>query len=295
MYIDFLVYVNDIHGAVGNCGIKLYADDTVLYQVGVNSNDASSKLQVNVSKFKEWCDINALTINASKTKIMAFASRSRVKKCKEVDIRIGGEKLKMVPYFKYLGLTLDSTLSYSKHIASVISLICHKMTLLAKLKKYLNVESALLIYKTMLLPYFDYADVVISKANQKDIDKLQTLQNKCLRLCMGRDRCFDTKRAHKLANVPFLKDRREAHVCNFMYKRKTNVTLLNRREIRTRAHDAPLFNVPIPRCEAFKRSVSFHGSNSWNKLTVKMRNIDSYSKFKHQQKCVMLTPLKAIV
>ena len=86
-----------------------------------------------------------------------------------------------MPYFKYLGLTLGSTLNYSKHIASVLKLNFYKMTLLAKLKKYLNGDSALLIYKTMLLPYFDYADVIICKA----IDKIQTLQNKCLRICTG--------------------------------------------------------------------------------------------------------------
>ena len=111
---------------------------------------------------------------------------------------------------------------------------------------------------------------------------------------MGRDRRFNTNRAHKLSNVPFLKDRREAHVCNFMYKRQGNVTLLNRREIRTRAHDAPLFNVPIPRCEAFRRSVVFHGSNSWNNLSVKTRNSESYAAFKNIQKCTMIAPLKIL-
>ena len=129
-------------------------------------------------------------------------------------------------------------------------------------------------------------------ANLKDISKLQTLQNKCLRICTGRDRRFDTERAHKLAKVPFLKDRRAAHVCNFMFKRKSNKALLNNREIRTRAHDAPLFNVPISRCESFKRIVSFHGSNAWNELKVETRNIDNYQKFKFKQKGVMLRPLK---
>ena len=171
----FLVYVNDIQQAVGECGVKLYADDTVLYQCGVNGTEAGVKLQESVDKFVNWCDGNALTINASKTKLMAFATRSKVKKCKNVEVRIGEERLKMVPYFKYLGITLDSTLNFSKHISSVIQLICYKMTLLAKLKKYLKDETALLIYKTMLLPYFDYADVIFCKANKKDTDKLQTL------------------------------------------------------------------------------------------------------------------------
>ena len=30
----FLVYVNDLHFVLNNCNVKLYADDTVLYQSG---------------------------------------------------------------------------------------------------------------------------------------------------------------------------------------------------------------------------------------------------------------------
>ena len=204
------------------------------------------------------------------------------------------DKLKLVPCFKYLGITLDSTLNFSKHIVSVIQQISHKMTLLAKLKNYLLDDTALLIYKTMILPYFEYVDVIFCMSNQKDLGKLQTLQNKCIRICMCKERRFDTNRAHKQSNIPFLSDRRKAHVCNFMYKRMSKPGLLNKREIRTRAHDAPLFNVPIPRCEAFKRSVSFHGSSAWNNLNIDVRNIDNYLSFKHKQKQLMSLPLRLI-
>ena len=73
----FLIYVNDVQHAVTNCGIKLYADDTVLYQAGVNREEARFKLQASVNEFKLWCNVNALTINVSKTKVMAFATRSK--------------------------------------------------------------------------------------------------------------------------------------------------------------------------------------------------------------------------
>ena len=131
--------------------------------------------------------INALTSNVPKTKVMAFATRSKVKKCKHVKIHIGNDRLKVVPYYNYLGLSLDSTLNYTSHIASIIKTVSYKMTLLGKLRKYLNNEVALLIYKSMLLPYFDYADVIFHRANEKEIGRLQILQNKCLRICMGKD------------------------------------------------------------------------------------------------------------
>ena len=146
----------------------------------------------------------------------------------------------------------------------------------------------------MLLPYFDYADVIFDKALNKDIEKLQKLQNRCLKICMGKHKQFGTDAAHKLANVPFLKDRRRAHILNFMYCRKSNVSLLNRREIRTRAHDAPLFNIAIPRCEAYKRSVGYFGAVSWNELPPLVRNTNTYQKFKQLQKREMLLPLTRI-
>ena len=82
---------------------------------------------------------------------------------------------------------------------------------------------------------------------------------------------------------------------NFMYKRQGRRELMNTREIRTRAHDAPLFNVTIPRCEAFKRSIRYFGSQEWNSLAPAIRNTDSYLAFKLLQKKLMLAPLSLIV
>ena len=166
----FLVYVNDIQEALDVCGLKLYADDTVIYRSGVDSREASIKLQRSINLFTEWCTANALTVNIKKTKIMAFGSRNKVKKAKDVVISMGNQKLKQVPSYKYLGMLLDSTLNFNQHISYVIRTVLHKLILLSKLKRYLNDNT-------------DYADVIFDKALNKDIKKLQTLQNKCLRIC----------------------------------------------------------------------------------------------------------------
>ena len=290
----FLVYVNDAQQALDDCKIKLYADDTVIFQSDINGQAAARKLQYSIDLFVHWCSVNQLTINIKKTKTMVFGSRHRVKKAGHIDIVIDNESLQHVPSYKYLGLTLDSTLNYNQHIQSVIRLVLHKLHLLSKLKRYMNDNVAVCIYKSMLLPYFDYADVIYNNANSTDLDKLQRLQNRCLRVCLGRERRFSTDAAHKLARVPFLKNRRVAHTLNFMYKRKERKELLNLTQIRTRAHDAPLFKVKIPRYESFKRSVGYSGSVLWNNLAPDSRNIDTYLKFKNLQKNNMLSPLDLI-
>ena len=172
---------------------------------------------------------------------MTFGSRSKVKKAKNVRARLNGVLLQKVPSYKYLGLILDPILSYNKHVSYVIKTVLYKMSLLGKLRKYLHDNVALQIYKSMLLPYFDYADVIFSNSNVGDLEKLQRLQNKCLRLCNNRIRDASTDRLHKVAKTPFW---RRAHVLNFMYIRKDRLSLLNVREIRTRAHDTHYLMCP---------------------------------------------------
>ena len=198
----FLIYVNDLKGALNDCKVKLYADDTVLYQSGVNCQQAEDRLQTSMNSFQRWCAANALTINAKKTKIMAFGSRSKVKKCDRAKITLNGVKLKLVPSYKYLGMVLDSTLNYTNHISATIRTVQHKLAILGKVKRYLHNDVALKIYKTMLLPYLDYADVIFSKAKSTELDKLQRLQNRSLRLCLGHNRYFSTDLAHKNSGVP---------------------------------------------------------------------------------------------
>ena len=79
----FLVYINDLCDALDDCGIHLYTDDAVLYHSDPFHGQAAAKLQTSLDKFSSWCKSNSLTINCSKTKLMVFGSRSKVKKSKE--------------------------------------------------------------------------------------------------------------------------------------------------------------------------------------------------------------------
>ena len=113
----------------------------------------------------------------------------------------------------------------------------------------------------MILPYFDYCDVVYHGANAGDLEKLQRLQNKCLKTCLGVHQLYETKEAHRRTKCSYLKPRRNAHLCNFMYQRQSRIDLLDNRDIRTRNHDAPVFKVDFLNKESLKRSVNYMGSS----------------------------------
>ena len=45
-------------------------------------------------------------------------------------------------------------------------------------------KSAADVYKSMILPYFDYCDIIYSQTATECLDKLQRLQNKGIRICL---------------------------------------------------------------------------------------------------------------
>ena len=122
---------------------------------------------------------------------MAFGTRHKVKTCKEVVVRIEDTNLQVVPSYKYLGFVLDSILSFNHHVSTVIKVVAYKINLLSKIRRYLTESVALKIYKSMILPYFDYGDVIYDAANKCILDKLQRLQNRGLKICKGFDRRFN--------------------------------------------------------------------------------------------------------
>ena len=60
--------------------------------------------------------------------------------------------------------------------------------------------------------------------------------------------------------------------------------IVNRRKVRTRAHDALLFNTYKPNNEKCKQNVYYRGALAWNSLPVYERNILEFEKFKVVQK-----------
>ena len=288
----FILYVNDLQHAFKNVKVQLYADDTVLYLSGSDPKMVQEHFQKDLNRLHKWCQCNKLTLNPSKTKMMLFGTRHSIKKFRACQLNLNGKIIQKVSTFKYLGFILDSTLSFKIHVADVIKKVIHKRLLLSKVMGFLNKNTAISIFKLMILPYFDYCDVIYMNACMNSLDKLQRLQNKCLKTCLGLHKLCETKTVHKQASCAFLAPRREAHLCNFMYKRQMKNELLDIRDIRTRQHDAPLFIVPFPNKELYKRSIQYAGSVLWNSLPATTRATDNYLVFKTLQKRKMCESFK---
>ena len=52
----------------------------------------------------------------------------------------------------------------------------------SKIRKYLNVTSALAVYKTMIIPHFDYGDIIYMSLNIPEIRKMDNNHIRGLRI-----------------------------------------------------------------------------------------------------------------
>ena len=280
----FLIYVNDLGKSLKNSKHYLYADDTVIFNSGLNLQNILSDLQVDLNSFGTWCEGNKLTINTKKSNYVVYGTRQKVSKIRHCVLSLQNDVLYRTPSYKYLGVYIDSLLNFNSHIDNCCKIVSHKLYLLSKIRQFITQETCVRIYKSMVVPLFDYGDIIYSGTNDKNLFRLQKLQNRGLRICINTQEYMSRVQLHQCCMVFPLKSRRKVNLRKYMFKQKTNLDIVVNRNIRTRRHDAVIFETSIPNLELFKKSTIYRGIIEWNELPVIVRNINSFLEFKTLQK-----------
>ena len=271
--------MNDVYNSLNHCKYQLYADDTVIYISG-NHNQTTANICTDLASFKNWFDKNKLTLNVKKTKYVNFGLKSQTKKIVNHTVTIGDIRVDRVHSYKYLGITLDANLNFKKHIKLCIKSASYKTLLLSEIRKYITMDAAIRIFKTMILPLIDYGDVLYHETNGVLIQKLQTLQNRCLRICTYKNYHISVQDLQELCTVTILKMRRVMHWTFFMFKQKNNLEIVNNRQVFTRLHDATLFVTNRPKSEKYKINVLYKGALIWNSMSIEERAVETYDELK---------------
>ena len=90
-------------------------------------------------------------------------------------------EIKRVRIVKYLGLTVDDILTWNDHVEYISTEIRCGIGILKRTSKFLKEDSLLMIYSSLIEPYFGYCCIIWGQCKEAHKDKLQTLQNKAAR------------------------------------------------------------------------------------------------------------------
>ena len=280
----YIIYANDLVKTIKNCKVALYADDTVLYTACANFDNSVKYMQQDINSISRWCRVNGIMANTDKTKVMVFGSKCTLKKVPVFEIKYNNVPLQSVTSYKYLGVTLDGQLNYGLHVNKIIASISGKLKQFQRMRSFLNIRAALLVYKSMMLPVLEYGDVLLSSATVKKRKKLQVLQNKGLRCALNKGIETSTDDLHSEAKLLKLKYRREQHLLNFMFPKSlcsNNVNARLENMVTTRSQKKRLLKVRRPKTEKFKRSMTYRGPHMWNSLPVELHHVEDKFVFKN--------------
>ena len=281
--ILFLCYINDIVQVAekNDINISLYADDAVLFIKSASGDLRQCRMQNALNDISDWCIRNQINLNIGKTKYCCYGGRQLIKD-NTVSLLFDNKALQQCQQYDYLGVILDETMHLESNFNSIFKKFSFKIFQFTKLCNFLDKNIRLLIYKQTVLPLVEYVSYMLYLNRKHDVEKLQKLQSRALRLCfdINNPRDISVKDLHKDAKLSLLLDRRNRQLLNVMYDMRENERYVAVPTVQTRQATKIMFNTCIVRSDIYRNSPYYVGANLWNALTAETQRINCKSDFK---------------
>ncbi len=214
----FIIYINDMAEYLDQCQVSLYADDTAMYYGCRSQVDLMLTLRIELSTVSEWLKANRLTLNVAETKFCVFGTRQRLNNLADFELTINNQVIEQVSQVKYLGMILDESLNFNAHIDYTVKKASSRLGAVRRARKFLDVNTSLTLYKSLVLPYLDYGDTVFCTTSAYNLDRLQKLQNSACRSILCRERDSSVNEMHKDLSLIYLCEQRYIHMGVECYK-----------------------------------------------------------------------------
>ena len=284
----FLLFINDLPNCSDIFRFTLFADDSTLTATFRNNErNITEKINNELSLVNTWLMANKIAVNPDKTKYIAFSYRRKIALNL---IRIGNIKIKETSNIKFLGVYLDTKLSFKYHVKYISTKLAKSIGILNKLKYYLPQDVMRTLYLSFVQPYFIYAIQCWYSTYSNNTNCAVVLQKRAIRIITNSDYLAHTSPLFKVQGILKIGDLFKIQVLLYMFKTiKGNYDnkLLSLLSYQTDIHDHNTRNANLFRLPNFKKSISrfslqYRGPALWNVLPSNIRETSSINKFKSQ-------------
>ena len=287
----FLLYINDIVNVSTALLPIIFADDTNLFLKGKCVNEVIRLMNCEIEKIVHWLHANKLSLNISKTHYVIFRSQKRKLPDNE-HIKINGQSVECVEYTKFIGVMLDSKLTWINHLSMIRSKVAKGIGILSKSRKVLHSSSLITLYYSLIYPYFTYCIEVWGSAANIHVSPLFKLQKKAARIIMSAPRRTPSAQLftelglltvnsiyyHRTAIFvfKFIKNMSPG-IVDLLFKRNVEVVLRSTRQ---------KFDLKVPKSKSslYMKSIRFQGVKIWNDISRKIDHMCSIHTFKKNLK-----------
>jgi len=279
----YSLYVNDISSAI-NLDYLLYCDDLVIYTDCKTYNEGVQKLSICLNELVKWCDENGLKLNVDKTKWMVFCKNNDIRSKKEEisELYVNEKIVERVQTFKYLGVTINSYLTFKEHEDQVEKKMNYALAKLYSIKRFLSPS----VMKSMLSAYVvsivDYAIIIWGVSSSK----LISLQRKINRFLLAYFLPSYFRKTRKKSKFNITKidvndllrridlltisERKILAILKFVFKKRRSLfkdyfeKSKKESESESMHYDFRLKCPKKPNSELYKQSIHWYGVSTWN-------------------------------
>ena len=153
----------------------LFADDTNIFST------EPSRMEIELSNIEDWCIANKLIIIYDTTVPVIFREPNKRVDFNEFSLNLNNIPLQIKPDTKFLGITLDTSISFSKRITELCGTLNLCLFMMRAIAPYLDQKALIDICYTFFYPYLLYGlefwdlkrVLIIQKASLRVVLKLK--------------------------------------------------------------------------------------------------------------------------
>ena len=176
----FLLYINDLNRAIKFSKVYHFADDTNLLCLSDSIKKLNKLVNADLKHLVNWLNANKISLNVKKTDMVIFKSKQ-----KELEgglkIKLYGKRLYPTESVKYMGVKIDTNLTWQHHVNNLSIKLNRANALLFKIRKYVSLKILRSIYFAIFDSYLSYCCLVWA-LNFSSIQRILILQKKAVRI-----------------------------------------------------------------------------------------------------------------
>lgn len=214
----FIIYTYDMNYICPNDKTIVYADDTTIVISGRNITEATQKCNSILDRFLNFFNLNKLSINPTKTKYIVYHPNKRKKihqDYSKTDLKMDNKVLEKVDSIKFLGIILNSKLTWEEHKQYLHRKVSKTIGIIYKCKDIMTEDGLINIYKTFIQSNLLYGIEVWGHSVSSLDDILTKLQNKVIRILFDYKRSEDAWNHSKgrILTIPELYNKALTRIC----------------------------------------------------------------------------------
>ena len=211
----FVIYINDIFKIMNKKELISFADDTVVIIRGETWLAVLDNAETKINAVAQWLGLNYLNLNIKKTNYITYGcyKNSIPSSCKiQIHKHLCDKNncdchaLDRVDETKYLGVWLDSNLSWTTHVNCVANKVRYMIYVFYKLQKILNVKQLYIIYHALFWSIVTYGIIVWGGTCDTNLKILHNIHKRILKIIHGKNLYYPSELLFDNHSIPRLRN-----------------------------------------------------------------------------------------